>query len=137
VGPTPERTASIAPGAVWSRAAAREAVAMSQANIPIERIRKLFGVGWNTVMRAVLTAAAQLAAIRPRRVGIDETVMTTGRLTARRRQFITALVCLDNSLVAAVVQGRDSGSAARLLADHAPEAEVVACDLFSGLEDRG
>jgi transposase len=129
-----ERTPAISPGAVWSRAAAREAVAMSQANIPVERIRKLFGVGWNTVMRAVLVAAAQLASIRPTRVGIDETVMTTGRLTTRRRQFITALVCLDTSLVAAVVQGRDKSSAARLLAAHAPDAEVVACDLFSGFK---
>ena len=129
-----ERTASIAPGAVWSRAAARAAVAASEANVPIDTIRKSFGVGWNTVMRAVVSAADQLAAVRPSRVGIDETVMTTGRLTTRRRQFLTALVCLDTSLVVAVAQGRDRGSAARLLADHAPDAKVVACDLFSGFK---
>jgi len=129
-----ERTASIAPSAVWSRAAARAAVAASQANIPINTIRKEFGVGWNTVMRAVLAAAQQVAQVRPRRVGIDETVMTTGRLTTRRRQFLTALVCLDTSLVVAVTQGRDRGSAVRLLADHAPDAKVVACDLFSGFK---
>jgi transposase len=40
-----ERTASIAPGAVWSRAAARTAVAMSADNIPIDTIRESFGVG--------------------------------------------------------------------------------------------
>jgi transposase len=129
-----ERTASIAPGAVWSRAAARAAVAMSEANVPIDTIRKSFGVGWNTVMRAVVAAADLVAAVRPTRVGIDETVMTTGRLTKRRRQFLTALVCLDTSLVVAVAQGRDRGSAARLLADHAPDARVVACDLFSGFK---
>ena len=129
-----ERTASIAPGSVWSHAAARAAVAMSADNIPIEQIRKQFGVAWNTVMRAVLAAAEQVAVIRPRRVGIDETVMVTGRLTERRREFLTALVCLDTSLVVAVTQGRDRASAARLLADHAPEAEVVACDLFSGFK---
>jgi transposase len=129
-----ERTASIAPGAVWSRAAARAAVAMAEANVPIDTIRKSFGVGWNTVMRAVVAAADQLVAVRPTRVGIDETVMTTGRLTQRRRQFLTALVCLDTSLVVAVAQGRDRGSAARLLADHAPDARVVACDLFSGFK---
>jgi transposase len=129
-----ERTASIAPGAVWSRAAARAAVAMSADNIPIEQIRRLFGVGWNTVMRAVVVAAEQVAVIRPSRVGIDETVMVTGRLTERRREFLTALVCLDTSLVVAVTQGRDRASAARLLADHAPDAEVVACDLFSGFK---
>jgi transposase len=129
-----ERTASIAPGSVWSRAAARAAVAMSADNIPIEQIRKQFGVAWNTVMRAVLAAAERVAVIRPRRVGIDETVMVTGRLTERRREFLTALVCLDTSLVVAVTQGRDRASAARLLADHAPEAEVVACDLFSGFK---
>jgi transposase len=129
-----ERTPSIAPGAVWSRPAARAAVAMSQANVPIETIRKSFGVGWNTVMRAVLAAARQVAVISPTRVGIDETVMTTGRLTERRRQFLTALVCLETSLVVAVVQGRDRGSATALLAEHAPEAKVVACDLFSGFK---
>jgi transposase len=129
-----ERTPSIAPGAVWSRAAARAAVAMSEANIPIDTIRKAFGVGWNTVMRAVLAAAELVAAISPTRVGIDETVMTTGKLTTRRRQFLTALVCLETSLVVAVVQGRDKGSATALLAEHAPDAEVVACDLFSGFK---
>lgn len=129
-----ERTASIAPGAVWSKAAARTAVSMSTDNIPIDTIRKMFGVGWNTVMRAVIAAAEQVAEVRPRRVGIDETVMVTGRLTERRREFLTALVCLDTSLVVAVSQGRDRASAARLLADHAPEAEVVACDLFSGFK---
>jgi transposase len=129
-----ERTASIAPGAVWSKAAARTAVAMSVDNIPIDTIRKFFGVGWNTVMRAVTAAAEQVATVRPRRVGIDETVMVTGRLTQRRREFLTALVCLDTSLVVAVSQGRDRASAARLLADHAPGAEVVACDLFSGFK---
>jgi transposase len=67
-----ERAAAIAPGAVWSKAAARAAVAASADNIPIDRIRREFGVGWNTVMRAVLAAAEQVAAIRPTRVGIDE-----------------------------------------------------------------
>jgi transposase len=38
-----ERTASIAPGAVWSRAAARAAVAMSRENVPVDTIRKSFG----------------------------------------------------------------------------------------------
>ncbi len=127
-----ERTPSIAPGAVWSRAAARMAVAASAENIPIDRIRREFGVAWNTVMRAVLAAAEQLAPVRASRVGIDETVMTTGRLTRRRRQFLTALVCLDTALVIAVTQGRDRAAAARLLAEFAPEASVVALDLFSG-----
>jgi transposase len=129
-----ERAAAIAPGAVWSRAAARAAVAMSQANVPIDTIRRSFGVGWNTVMRAVLAAAERVAAVRPTRVGIDETVMVTGKLTTRRRQFLTALVCLETSLVVAVTQGRDRGSAAALLAEHAPDAKVVACDLFSGFK---
>ena len=75
---------------------------MSADNIPIDTIRKMFGVGWNTVMRAVIAAAEQVAAVRPRRVGIDETVRTTGRLTQQRREFLTALVCLDTSLVVAV-----------------------------------
>lgn len=129
-----ERTPSIAPGAVWSRAAARAAVTLSADNIPIDRIRKVFGVGWNTVMRAVLAAAAELAPVQATRVGIDETVMTTGRLLTRRREFLTALVCLETSLVVAVTQGRDRASAVRLLADHAPDAEVVALDLFSGFK---
>jgi transposase len=129
-----ERTASIAPGAVWSRAAARAAVALSEANVAIETIRRQFGVGWSTVMRAVIAAAEHIAAVRPTRVGIDETVMVTGKLTTRRRQFLTALVCLDTALVVAVAQGRDRGSAVRLLTEHAPEAQVVACDLFSGFK---
>lgn len=128
-----ERTASIAPRAVWSRAAARSAVAMSEANAPIDTIRKSFGVGWDTVVGAVTAAADQLAAERPTRVGSDETVMVTGRLTKRRRQFLTALVCLDTSLVVAVAQGRDRASAAELLAEHAPDATMVACDLFPRL----
>jgi hypothetical protein len=85
-------------------------------------------------MRAVIAAAKLVTRISPTRVGIDETVMTTGRLTTRRREFLTALVCLETSLVVAVAQGRDRASAARLLADHAPDAEVVACDLFSGFK---
>jgi transposase len=129
-----ERTASIAPGAVWSRTAARAAVALSEANVAIETIRRQFGVGWNTVMRAVVAAAEHITAIRPTRVGIDETVMVTGKLTTRRRAFLTALVCLDTALVVAVAQGRDRGSAVRLLAEHAPDAQVVACDLFSGFK---
>jgi transposase len=128
-----ERTPAVAPGAVWSRPAARAAVAMSEANVPIDTIRKRFGVGWNTVMRAVLVAADLVAPVQPSRVGIDETVMTTGRLTTRRREFLTALVCLETSLVVAVAQGRDRASTA-LLAEHASQAEVVACDLFSGFK---
>jgi transposase len=129
-----ERTPSIAPGAVWTRAAARAAVAMSADNVPIDTIRKTFGVAWNTVMRAVTAAAELIAPVRPTRVGIDETVMVTGRLLTRRRQFLTSLVCLDTSLVVAVTQGRDRASAARLLAEHAPDVDVVALDLFSGFK---
>jgi len=129
-----ERTASIASGAVWSRAAARMAVAMSADNVPIDTIRKTFGVSWNTVMRAVLVAADQVAPVVTTRVGIDETVMVTGRLTERRRQFLTALVCLQTSLVVAVTQGRDRASAQRLLDEHAPDVQVVTLDLFSGFK---
>jgi transposase len=85
-------------------------------------------------MRAVSAAAAKVAPVSPTRVGIDETVMVTGRLTERRRQFLTALVCLDTTLVVAVTKGRDTASAERLLADHAPDATVLACDLFSGFK---
>jgi transposase len=127
-----ERTPSIAPGAVWSKPAARMAVAMSADNVAIERIRIQFGVGWNTVMRAVLAAADRVTPLRAVRVGIDETVMTTGRLLARRREFVTALVCLDTALVVAVAKGRDRAAAAGLLAVHAPNAAVITCDLFSG-----
>jgi transposase-like protein len=63
-----ERTASTAPGAVLSRAAARAAVALSEANLAIETIRRQFGVGWNKVMRAVVAAAEQLSAVLPTRV---------------------------------------------------------------------
>jgi transposase len=75
-----ERTPSIAPGSVWSKAAIRAAVAMSRDNVAVDTIRRAFGVGWSTVMRAVRDAATRVAPCRPRRVGIDETVMTTGRL---------------------------------------------------------
>ena len=85
-------------------------------------------------MRAVIATADQLAAVRPVRVGIDVTVMTTGRLTTRRRKLRTALVCLDTCLVVAVAQGRDGASAARLMAEPAPNATVVACNLFSGFK---
>jgi transposase len=85
-------------------------------------------------MRAARHAADRVPACRPKRVGIDETVVTTGRLLTRRRQFLTALVCLGSGLVAGCVTGRDKASAQRLLADHAPDAEVVACDLFSGFK---
>lgn len=129
-----ERTPSVALGAVWSKAAARMAVAMAADNIPIGTIRKAFGVGWNTVMRAVIAAAELIAVVRPTRVGIDETVMVTGRLTTRRREFLTALVCLETSLVVAVTQGRDRASAVALLSEHAPDAQVVALDLYSGFK---
>ena len=75
VGPTPARTASIMPGAVDAPRPARR-WRCRRPTSAVERIRKLFGVGWNTVirklfgvgwntvMRAVL-AAAQLVALRP------------------------------------------------------------------------
>ncbi len=87
-----EHTPSIAPGAVWSRAATRAAVAMAQANVPVDRSASASGPGGTRSCGAVLAAAELVAAVRPTRVGIDETVMTTGRLTTRRRQFLTALV---------------------------------------------
>lgn len=62
----------------------------------------------------------------------DETGMTTGRLTRRRRQFLAALVCLDTGLVVDVVTRRDRAAAVRLLTAHAPDVPVIACDLFSG-----
>jgi ribosomal protein S27AE len=40
-----ERTASIAPGSVWSNAAIRAAVAMSRENVPVDTIRRAFGWG--------------------------------------------------------------------------------------------
>lgn len=43
-------------------------------------------------------------------------------------------MCLETSLVVGVVQGRDRASAAALLAEHAPDADVVALDLFSGFK---
>jgi transposase len=79
-----ERSPSIAPGSVWSRAAARAAVAMSRENVPIDTIRKSFGLGWSTVMRAIRDAAARVPACRPRRVGIDETVAAPSSNAARR-----------------------------------------------------
>ena len=59
------------PGAVWSRAAARAAVAVSEANVPIDTIRKSFGVGWNTVMRAVV--APPTSSLRSARAGSGST----------------------------------------------------------------
>ncbi len=129
-----ERTPSVMPGSVWTRPAARAAVAMSAENIPVDTIRKKFGVGWNTVMRAVTAAAAMLVSCSPTRVGIDETVFTSGRLLTRRRVYTTGLVCLDCTSVVGVAKGRDKAVAGRLLADHAPDAIVVTCDLFSGFK---
>lgn len=50
--------------------AARAAVAMAEANTPIDTIRKALGVGWNTVTRAVLAAAELVAKVSPTRVGV-------------------------------------------------------------------
>lgn len=128
-----ERTPSVAPGAVWTRPAARQAVAMVSDNIPVERVRLAFGVGCNTVMRAVTVAAGQVTPpSEPTMVGIDEIVMTPGRLLERRREYLTSLVCLTSGLVVAVAQGRDRAVAADLLAHHAPHAQVIAVDLFTG-----
>jgi transposase-like protein len=52
-----ELTASIAPGAVWSKAAIRSAVALSRQHVPVDSFRRTFGVDWSTVMRAVRHAA--------------------------------------------------------------------------------
>lgn len=50
--------------------------------------------------------------------------MTTGRLLARRRESVTALVCLDTALVVAVAKGCDRAVAAGLLVEHTPQAIV-------------
>jgi len=52
-----ERASTIAPRAVWTNPARRAAVAAVAANEPVDRVRRKFGVGWNTVMRAVLDQA--------------------------------------------------------------------------------
>ena len=64
-----------------------------------------FGVGWNTVTRAVVAAADLVAPVRPTRVGIDETVMVTGRVLTRRREFLTALVWMTSRGVVEVDDG--------------------------------
>ena len=60
-----KRTPPIAHAAVWSRAAAWVAVAISQANVPIEQIRESYRAGWHTVMRAMPAAASHTAEPRP------------------------------------------------------------------------
>jgi hypothetical protein len=53
----------------------------------IEQIRKLFGVGWNTVMRAVTAAGELVAAIRPPRVDIVETESAKNNLIKRIKRI--------------------------------------------------
>ena len=126
-----ERASAIEPRAVWTNPARRTAVAEVADNIPVDRVRRAYGVGWSTVMRAVLAEADTVPLPDASRVGIDETVMVAGRTRARARRYVTALVDLDTGLVVEIAEGRDTLVARRLLADHAGRVNVVACDLFS------
>ena len=128
-----ERTPSIAPSAVWSRAAARMAVAMSADNVPIDTIRKTFGVSWNTVVRAVIAAADRVAPVVAGRVGIDETVMVTGWLTQRRRQC-SPRWCAWRPPWWWRSPRAGIGPRLRAAGRPRPDVEVVALDLFSGFK---
>jgi transposase len=81
---------------------------------PVAAVAREFGVGWETVMRAVTDAAARLFAEQDlstrqsrlcRAIGVDEKVMNRAT-RGRRRRYVTVIVDLARRRPLDIVEGR-------------------------------
>lgn len=105
----------IPPRASWTDRARREAARrVGQEGQPVAPVARAFGVGWQTVMRAVDEVAAEAFAdqgiftMQSRicvALGVDEKVMNRAS-RGRRRRYVTVLVNLATGRPIDIVEGR-------------------------------
>jgi transposase len=105
----------IAPRAVLTERARQEAARqVGELGRPVAPVAREFGVGWETIMRAVKDAAAKLFAdqqlyTRQTRscvaLGVDEKVMNRAR-RGRRRRYVTVIVDLARGRPIDIIEGR-------------------------------
>jgi transposase len=110
-----EQHADIAARAVLTERARQEAARqVGELGRPVAAVAREFGVGWDTVMRAVKDAAARLFAdqqlytrqMRPCvAIGVDEKVMNRAR-RGRRRRYVTVIVDLARGRPIDIIEGR-------------------------------
>ena len=110
-----EQHPDIAPRAVLTERARQEAARqVGELGRPVAQVAREFGVGWETVMRAVKDTAARLFAdqqlytvqLRPCvAIGVDEKVMNRAR-RGRRRRYVTVIVDLARGRPIDIIQGR-------------------------------
>ena len=140
-----ERLAEIPPRAVLTeRARAEAARQVGQANRSVAAVARDFGVGWDTVMRAVADTAATMFAdqqvftvqTRPcRALGVDEKVMNRAA-PRRRRTYVTVIVDLARRRTLDVVPGRSKAVLAAWLAAQTASwragVAIVSLDPYAG-----
>ncbi len=105
----------VPPRAGWTDRARREAARrVGQDGAPVAPVARTFGVGWQTVMRAVHDLAAEtfdaqgLYTVQSRiclALGVDEKVMNRAG-HGRRRRYVTVLVNLATGRPIDIVEGR-------------------------------
>lgn len=106
---------AIGPRAGWTDRARREAARqVGQDGTPVAPVARAFGVGWQTVMRAVDDVAVEcfdqqgIYTIQSRlclALGVDEKVMNRAG-PGRRRRYVTVLVNLATGRPIDIVEGR-------------------------------
>jgi transposase len=135
-----ERSSAVPPRACLTARARVEAVRLvSGENRSVASVAAMFGVSWDTVMRAVRDDAERVAAEHDgQRVvafGLDETVMNPSRSHTRRR-YVTVFVDLDRHRVIDVVEGRHAAAVTDWLATQDPawraQVATVALDPHAG-----
>jgi len=124
-----ERHPDILPRAVLTeRARAEAARQVGELGRPVAQVAREFGVGWDTVMRAVTDTAARLFAdqqlhtlqTRPCvAIGVDEKVMNRAS-RGRRRRYVTVIVDLVRRRPLDIIEGRSKKVLRAWLAAQAP-----------------
>ena len=124
-----ERHPGVAPRAVLTERARDEAARqVGELGRPVAQVAREFGVGWETVMRAVKDTAARLFAdqqiytiqLTPCvAIGVDEKVMNRAR-RGRRRRYVTVIVDLVRGRPLDIIQGRSKKVLRAWLAAQSP-----------------
>lgn len=133
-----ERCDEIAPPrvALTRRAAMWATLEVADAR-PVNKIAEILGVGWHTVMDAVVAFGAPLVDDPDRigdiaTIGADETKWLAAS-PAERTRWVTAIVNCDRGVIADIVEGRDAAGIDRWLSDRGgawcERVEVAVCDL--------
>ncbi len=124
-----ERHPGIAPRAVLTERARDEAARqVGELGRPVAAVAREFGVGWETIMRAVKDTAARLFADQQLytvqlascvAIGVDEKVMNRAR-RGRRRRYVTVIVHLVRGRPLDIIQGRSKKVLRAWLAAQSP-----------------